>query len=217
MAAFPDAAGLACYQTYFGVWPKSSDMDEWSLSAVLNSPVANAFVATREGKTDITKETLVLVPVPVFTEAQRNALRGLIKRYQERTSGLRGAATALNATDDAEALLKQIDALVLSAYKMPPRIERQLLDFFNGWERPVKHSFSQYFPSDFSVYFSLSDYLSPNFASATVGELLKRMGETRAREWLFNGHESRNRMGGAKLGSHCQAKCSPEKYRGLHL
>ena len=83
MAAFPDSKGLACYQTYFGVWPTSPLLDEWTLSAVLNSPVANAFVATREGKTDVTKETLLLVPVPIFTETQKVTLRELIKQYQK--------------------------------------------------------------------------------------------------------------------------------------
>lgn len=174
LAAFPDSTGLACYQTYFGVWPKSSSLDEWSLSAVLNSPVANAFVATREGKTDVTKETLMLIPVPHFTEAQRIKLRELIKEYQKLTS----AVPLESVRGDAEGLLKQIDATVLSAYRMPPRIERQLLDFFRDQDRPTKHSFSEYFPKDFAVYFSLSDYLSPDFASASVGELLKRMRET---------------------------------------
>ncbi|HLM82109.1 MAG TPA: N-6 DNA methylase [Terriglobales bacterium] len=174
MAAFPDSKGLACYQTYFGVWPISPLLDEWTLSAILNSPVANAFVATREGKTDVTKETLLLIPVPVFTETQKITLRELIKQYQKLTSavpleGLRG---------DAEALLKRIDATVLTGYRMPPRIERQLLDFFRNQDRPLRHSFSEYFPPDFSMYFSLSDYLSPDFSSATVGELLKQMRET---------------------------------------
>jgi hypothetical protein len=172
MAAFPDSIGLACYQTYFGIWPKSNAFDEWLLSAVLNSPVANAFVATREGKTDVTKETLMLIPVPIFTEAQRIKLRELIERYQLLTY-----ATPLNSVRSrSEDLLKQIDATVLSGYRMPPRIERQLLDFFRGQDRPVKHSFSEYFPEDLSVYFSLSDYLSSDFALANVGELLKRMG-----------------------------------------
>lgn len=173
MAAFPDSKGLACYQTYFGAWPTSPLFDEWTLSAVLNSPVANAFIATREGKTDVTKETLLLIPVPIFIESQRITLRELIKQYQKVISsapleGLRG---------DAEALLKQIDATVLAGYRMPPRIERQLLDFFRNQDRPIRHSFSEYFPQDFSAYFSLSEYLSPNFASATVGELLKRARE----------------------------------------
>ena len=174
IAAFPDSAGLACYQTFVGVWPKSTSYDEWSLSAVLNSPVANAFVATREGKTDVKKDTLMLIPVPHFTEAQRIKLRKLIQEYQRITS----AMPLESVQGDADGLLKQIDATVLSGYRMPPRIERQLLDFFRNQQRPTKHTFSDYFPEDFSAYFSLSDYLSPDFASATVGELLKRRGET---------------------------------------
>ncbi len=173
MAAFPDTIGLACYQTYFGIWPKPNAVDEWTLAAILNSPVANAFVATREGKTDVTKETLVLIPVPILTEAQRTKLRELIKEYQKLTSTI----LLDNVWGSAEGLLKQIDATVLSGYRMPPRIERQLLDFFRNQDRPTKHVFSEYFPEDFSAYFSLSDYLSPDFASATVGELLKRRGE----------------------------------------
>ena len=173
MAAFPDSKGLACYQTYFGVWPTSTSQDEWTLSAVLNSPVANAFVATREGKTDVTKETLLLIPVPIFTEAQRAKLLDLIKQYQQITS----AVPLEGVRGDAEWLLKQIDATVLAGYRMPPRIERQLLDFFRDQDRPIRHPFSEYFPQDFSMYFSLSDYLSPDFASASVGELLKRARE----------------------------------------
>ena len=173
MAAFPDSKGLACYQTYFGVWPTSTSQDEWTLSAVLNSPVANAFVATREGKTDVTKETLLLIPVPIFTEAQRAKLLDLIKQYQHITS----AVPLEGVQGDAEWLLKQIDATVLAGYRMPPRIERQLLDFFRDQDRPIRHPFSEYFPQDFSMYFSLSDYLSPDFASASVGELLKRARE----------------------------------------
>ena len=174
MAAFPDSIGLVCYQTYTGVWPKSAAFDEWLLSAVLNSPVANAFVATREGKTDVTKETLVLLPVPIFTEAQRNKLRDLIQAYQRLTS----AAPIQNLQGDAEATLKHIDATVLAGYRMPPRIERELLDYFREYERPVRHAFSEYFPRDFSVFFSLHDYLSSDFSSATVGELLRRRRES---------------------------------------
>jgi predicted RNA methylase len=168
IAAFPDSVGLACYQTYIGVWPKTETFDEFLLAAVLNSPVANAFVATREGKTDVTKETLMQVPVPIFTEEQRTELRGLVKEYQRVTSeplaGMKG---------DPEAVLKRIDATVLSGYRMPPRVERQLLDFFRGQERPIAHSFSEYFPRDLKVFFPLAEYLSPNFAASTVGELLK--------------------------------------------
>jgi len=173
LAAFPDSDGLVCYQTYFGIWPKSGSYDEWLLAAVLNSPVANAFVATREGKTDITKETLLSIPIPVFTQIQKDKVRHLAQEYQ------RVAELALRTEGrEPEVLLKQIDATVLDAYRMPPRTERLLLDFFRGQERPIDHTFSPYFPDEFHVYFSLSDFLSPDFALSTAGELLRRRAES---------------------------------------
>jgi hypothetical protein len=168
MAAFPDSEGVGCYQTYIGVWPSSALYDEWLLSAILNSPVANAFVSTREGKTDITMETLKLIPVPHFTISQREKLISLIHRYQN-------TIRTRNSVDDPERLLKEIDALVLEGYRMPPRLERQLLDFFRDQSRPTVHPFSEYVPKDCGVYFSLSEFLSPDFAAATSGELVKRL------------------------------------------
>jgi hypothetical protein len=37
------------------------------------------------------------------------------------------------------ALVTQIDATVLEAYDLPPRLERRLLDYFRSAERPVAH------------------------------------------------------------------------------
>ena len=174
MAAFPDDEGVTCYQSFIGVWPKADQYDEWLLSAVLNSPVANAFVATREGKTNITIDTLSLIPVPHFIDAQRVRLRSLIEQYQKMIS----FPVRLTSTDDPTDLLMEIDSLVLDAYRMPPRLERELLDFFRGQGeyRPTAHGFRDYFPGDCDVYFSLSEYLSPDFKAATSGQLLKRMG-----------------------------------------
>jgi hypothetical protein len=175
IAAFPDTEGLAFYQTYIGVWPKSSEYDEFLLSAILNSPVANAFVATREGKTDITLETLKDIPVPRFTASQRERLRDLIKQYQSSVAPL--PLQAKNSIDPNR-LLMEIDALVLDGYHMPPRIENEVLNFFQGQgeDRPTRHTFGDYLPPDCYVYFSLSAHLSPKFQNATVGRLLERMG-----------------------------------------
>jgi hypothetical protein len=171
ISAFPDQQGICCYQTYIAAWPKSSEYDEVILAAILNSPLANAFVATHEGKTDITMETLRRIPVPRFDEPQRERLRLLVSRYQQ------ALLPFSNTSDNAERLLKEIDALVLDGYFIPPMLERQLLDFFGGQgqERPVSHPFGDYFPEDCDVYFSLSDYLSPEFSAATTGALLKRI------------------------------------------
>ncbi len=173
LAAFPDHSGVTCYQTYIGVWAKSAAYDEWLLAAVLNSPLANAFVATREGKTDVTMEVLGLIPTPHFTESQREKLRLLIRRYQ---------ATALSsiiasATENPGRILTEIDALVLDAYRLPPRLEHNLLEFFRGrgHDRPTPHDFPDYLPPDREFHFSLSEQLTPEFAAAASDQLLNRM------------------------------------------
>ena len=80
---------------------------------------------------------------------------------------------------DPRMLLKNIDAVVMSAYELPPRLERSVLDFFNGHgdKRPVPFMFGDYFPSDFEPCFSLAEYLSPDFLEATAGELLQRISD----------------------------------------
>lgn len=173
MAAFPDTEGVTCYQTFIGVWPTSDRYDEWILSAILNSPVANAFVSSREGKTDVTIETLRLIPVPRFSDVQAFKLRDLIKRYQQSISSLMhtGGPESLS-----ERLLKEIDALVLDAYRMPARLERALLDYFAGEKRSTLHSFSDYIPENCDFAFSLSRFLSLNFGGLTADDLLRKLG-----------------------------------------
>lgn len=173
IAAFPDSEGVVCSGAYIGVWPKSLNCDEWILSAILNSPVANAFVATREGKFHVTLETLKLIPVPYFTESQRQKLRTLIGDYRNAT-----ASPMIVHSHDPERLLMEIDALVLEGYRMPPKLEHELLEFFRGYgqDRPTRHYFGDYLPPDCEVHFSLSDHLSPRLKAATAGELLTRMG-----------------------------------------
>ena len=169
MASFPDTDGLICYQTFIGIWPTSDEYDVYVLSAILNGPVANAFIATREGKSDITTEMLDLIPLPYFTESQKVHLRSLIHDYQS-------AINSASARNDLSHLLMNIDATVLDAYMMPPEIENRLLNYFQGQghKRKTAHSFGNYLPPDCEVYFSLSDHLSPEFKTATAGELLRR-------------------------------------------
>ena len=77
---------------------------------------------------------------------------------------------------DANASLLQIDALVLKGYDLPPRLERQLLDFFRGCgnSRQVPFQFNDYFPIDFEPAFSLLDYISEEFRLSTAGAFRSR-------------------------------------------
>ena len=166
MAALPDTLGVTCYQTYTAIWP-TSNYDEWVLAAILNSPVANVFVSTREGKRDIRVRTLQQIPVPNLTARQSEQIRVLVRKYQR--------SVRIEDWDGATHLLMEIDAVVLDGYRMPARLERQLLEFFRGYERATPFEFPPYFEDDFDIYFNLSDYLSDDFRLATAGELTKRM------------------------------------------
>ena len=82
MVAFPDRDGVVCHHTFYGIWSKSLKYDEIALSAILNSPVANAFVATHEWSRDITAEVLRRIPAPNFSRVQLERLHALVARYQ---------------------------------------------------------------------------------------------------------------------------------------
>jgi hypothetical protein len=169
MVSFADRAGIVCHHTFYGVWPKSEDYDEVILAAVLNSPVANAFVATREGNRDITAEVLKLIPVPKFTLATIDNIHNLVRRYEDSIN-----AMPLHRIEDSERLLKYIDAVVVGAYRMPPRLERAVLDYFNDNDRKVDHPFHNYFPATLDVFVHLTEYLDEKFSRTTVAEVLKK-------------------------------------------
>ncbi len=163
ISAFEDYDGLACYQTFTGVWLE----DESKLAlvcAVLNSPVANAFVATREGKTDLTIEVLSQIPIPVFSAHDEESIRGLIDEY---------IGELKNETGNPDSTLRRIDALILNAYRLPPKLERKLLDFFNDRDgrpnkRPTPFQFDDYFPRDFEPCFSLHEWITKMPHKSTV-------------------------------------------------
>lgn len=168
IVAFADRVGITCHSTFDGVWPTTAEYDEVILAAILNSPVANAFVATREGSRDVTTEVLKLIPIPKFSRATVDLLHDVVQRYEATIGGLMVRA------EEQELLLKQIDAVVVGAYNMPPRLERELLDYFDNNDRRVSHPFHNYFPATLDVFVHLSEYLSDRFSRTNVGELLKK-------------------------------------------
>ena len=66
----------------------------------------------------------------------------------------------------ANELLNYIDAKVLRAYDLPPRLERELLKFFRGARRPTLHPWHHWLPEDFSPAIPLHQHLSGAHAKA---------------------------------------------------
>jgi hypothetical protein len=173
LAAFADKSGLLAYQTYTCLWPSK----QWSanvLAAVLNGPVASAFVAVHRGNRDIPVETIKDIPVPRLSAENTNKIEFLVDEYLTLIS--RFGFDAKREDRSLRRVLLEIDATVLCGYDLPPKSERKLLDYFGsyGHKRPVPFDFGDYFPADFRPCFSLAEYISEEFRLSTAKELKKR-------------------------------------------
>ena len=176
LKALLDREGHPVTSRFLTVRPKSNMYSPEYLWAVCNSPIANAFAFTHSGKRDNLAGMVRKLPIPQVVEADVRKVSELVERYigtvsSSITSTLKSPANPASARD----LLLQIDAEVLHLYDFPPRLERQVLDFFAGWERQgVPFQFDRYFPDDFEPCFPLHEYLSESYAASTADYLLKQ-------------------------------------------
>ena len=131
-----DKDGLLCSQQYFGVWPNEALSEKQLLAsvAVLNGPVANAYLATHSPASRLRISVVEQIPMPIKTLPH---LENLVEEYVRH---LDESGIPTVSYEHLETLLTQIDAEVLRAYGLPWRLERQILDYFCNVERPVAHS-----------------------------------------------------------------------------
>ena len=135
IAAGLDREGLVCSEQFFALWPKGPVPDAQLpvFAAVLNGPVASAFLAAHAPAKGSRLGALNDVPVPPAPPARAAELAA---DYARR---LREPETAGSA-EGLEDLLTRIDAAVLGAYDLPARLEQRLLDGFRGSARPAAHA-----------------------------------------------------------------------------
>jgi len=148
LKALLDPTGHAVSSRFITVRPKESTHSVLALWALLNSPVANAYVFSHLGKRDNVVGDIRKLPLPraaSFVELERAAARYI--------------DAASSGQTEISALLLDMDCEALRLYDLPPHIERLLLDAFAGWERVgVPLSQTTYFPEGFAADISLSDF-----------------------------------------------------------
>ena len=175
ISASVDNKGLVCYRNFHGIWPASGIALE-VLAAIVNGPVANAFVSARGGDRYIRVSTLKDIPVPEFTERQQQVITSLVRQYiSARVSWLRKKNKAIEEQNRCLALIHMIDAEILKAYDLEPRLERMLLDYFNGYSRLGPVEFTRYFPTAFKPYIPWHIYISEDFKKAKAEDTLQRL------------------------------------------
>ncbi len=136
LAAAVDDTGLVASQQFIGLWPKAgaNPQDLYAAAAVLNSPVANAFMTDHSTEKRFRIRTLEALPFP---EELPEKLGQLAQRYCASVKTIN-----FQAEQDGRSshLLDQMDELILEAYDLPPRMVRSLLSAFGNQPRPVLHN-----------------------------------------------------------------------------
>lgn len=192
-----DLEGHALKNNLLCIRPTLASVSPLVLWALVNSPVANAFVACDTMKRDNSETSLADLPLPranLLRESSR--LESAAKQYMglasSRAASIHAKASnkkhsaplfeaptpvAMGPTDAQvrEALLT-LDAETIRLYSLPAKLERQLLDYFSGKERRgVGCTFGDYYPAGFKSLVPLHKYISAGYRGSTVDQVAARM------------------------------------------
>jgi hypothetical protein len=123
--------------------------------------LCNAFLFAKEGeRSPNLKRTFKQLPIPSDLSAfTKGSTIDLLSRELHKQTLFRNRERSRHA-------LLEIDAAILAAYDLPPRLERELLDTFQGEERPVLF---------LTAYVPLHELISPEFEYARADLLLQRL------------------------------------------
>jgi type I restriction-modification system DNA methylase subunit len=170
-AAAIDEKKLIASQQLFGIWPRlgSAALPLNILCAILNNPVAVAYIASHSPPDRIRVGTVKSVPIPLRLPAN---ISGLVQEYLSVLAEHPKLFTPQFEVRANQALHK-IDAAMLEAYDLSPRLERRVLDYFKGVPRPTLHEWRHWLPEGFKPYIPLHRYLSDEYKIATSGRILE--------------------------------------------
>ena len=143
IGAVLDRRGLVCSQQFFGLWPKRevTGLQFLGFAAVLNGPVANAFLAAHSPAKGIRISAVKQVPVPRVLPV---GVGELVAEYLECVRKLHEPTVSDSVQAHMADLLTLIDAGVLAAYDLSAGLEAELREFFRGCERPVAHTWQHW-------------------------------------------------------------------------
>ena len=164
-----DERGRALTSRFSAIRPRAEGPTALYLWALLNSPVANAFVYDHLGKRDVLVGTMRKMPVPGRTAAHEAMIVQAALRYRQLATSAGPLFSGESSPEGIKRALLDMDAAVLRAYDLPPRLERQLLDLFTGVERKgVGCDFRGYYPPGFTSCLPLHMVISDRFQRAAA-------------------------------------------------
>jgi type I restriction-modification system DNA methylase subunit len=136
--------------------------------ALVNSPLTNAYMFCHCRRQNL-EGVLRGMPVP-FEHQDLSKLENMARNYfeLEKNDEFR-LKDEISFKEKKKQCLLAIDAEILRLYDLPPRLEKQLLDFFAGTQRKgVDFKFEGYYPEGFESAIPLHEYLSEEYQRSTV-------------------------------------------------
>jgi type I restriction-modification system DNA methylase subunit len=151
------------------------------LWALVNSPFTNAYMYCNCMERHNMEGTLRKMPVP-FESQDLSRLNTCVQDYFSYSQ--RYQFTLQNQSKEKKRqLLLAIDAEIMRLYQLSPRLEKKLLDFFEGIQRKgVDFNFDRYYPAGFDSYIPLHIFISEEFKNSTVENVMKWVEENRTPE-----------------------------------
>ncbi len=171
----PDYDGLVVNNLFHGIWP-TAKLPLEVIASIVNGPVANAFMSINCTSRHNRITTLAQVPVPNFHPESISTITALVIEY--RSARLQWLAQRVPDKESelrCREILVRIDAELLTAYDLPPRVERELLDYFAGHRRPGPVEFYRYYPDDFRPAIPLRMIISGYLQRASAEQTLQRL------------------------------------------
>lgn len=186
LKALLDENGRAITKRIIALSPKAGQLPVNTLWAIMNSPVANAFAYCMLVR-DIAPRVLKQMPLPMHLFSHATSIENAATKYRKLASENKSGpmfGDNINEYEVKQALL-EMDAAVMKAYDLPPKLERQLLDLFAGAERKgVGCEFDGYYPEDMNAYIPLHELISEEYARSTAGSLRERHKPTDNPEYI---------------------------------
>ena len=171
LRALLDVQGLVATRRFLVIRLKDPSIPLHYIWSVLNSPVANAYIASHASTRDLPKRHVLQLPLPIASKEQMEQIADVACEYLRAVSRTNAASWWSHEGVDPAASLLRLDAEVLRLYDVPPLLERELLDYFRGERRKgVPFVFPNYYPVDFLPCVPLHEYLSTEYARCTLGQ-----------------------------------------------
>lgn len=178
-----DLEGLPVTNKLISIRPisqKGNSLSLYVIWALVNSPFTNAYMFCHCRRQNL-EGVLRVMPVP-FEHQDLFKLENMVRNYFEYQDKFE-LRDGIALREKEKQCLLAIDAEVLRLYDLPPRLEKQLLDFFAGYQRKgVDFDFKEYYPKGFGSYIPLHIFISEEFQNSTVENVKKWVERNRTPE-----------------------------------